>query len=388
MKKRIVFLLCIIAFVSSCSKDERPKLKESNSIEKRVLNPEETIMKNKLALTAQLVRDVIREKPGVVKEVSGLIKLKMYKDDFIYFKDLFNPEENSKIKGLNVSQTLFEKTFDEILSRKSNPDFNFNIKEFLVANAITLYCPYPVEDYPTISQLPSCTSDPIDNEYENTGYQLEDDGSFRMVVVDEEYSENYPVWIVIQEEPETELSTPTPTLSNNVHQMRVGYVKCTKQYDGIFGGGSEFRFCILGGTITLNTASSFSALQSCDLTRCQIRNGKWVNFQYELDDDWYVSNDGTTDEGARQFGLIEFDKYKKEYTLSFEPKVKIDKIEVSAFKVELTLQSNEGWIKLDNYQSRDNFIKFNKTDMGHGLQGGYRVYVAGDVYWTLPVIQY
>lgn len=388
MKKRIVYLLCILAFVSSCSKDERPKLRESNSIEKRVLTPEETIMKSKLAMTAQMVRDVIREEPRVIKEVSGLIKLKMYNDDFIYFKDLFNPEENSSIKGLNESQTLFEKTFDEILSRKSNPDVNFNIKEFLIANAITLYCPYPVEDYSEITQLPSCTSDPIDNEYENIGYQLEDDGSYTEVVVDEEYSEDYPVWIVIQEDSEIAVSTPIVTSSNPVHQMRVGYVKCTKQYDGIFGGGSEFKFCILGGAITLNTAASFSALQSCNLTRYQIRKGKWVNFQYELDDDWYVSADGTTDEGARQFGLIEFDKNKKEYTLSFEPKVKIDKIEVSAFKVELTLQSNEGWIKLDNYQSRDNFIKFNNTDMGYGLQDGYRVYVAGDVYWTLPVIPY
>ncbi len=41
-----------------------------------------------------------------------------------------------------------------------------------------------------------------------------------------------------------------------------------------------------------------------------IRNDKWVNFQYELDDDWYVSTDGSTDEGSRQFGLIEYDKNK------------------------------------------------------------------------------
>ncbi|NMB52522.1 MAG: hypothetical protein GX999_09360, partial [Bacteroidales bacterium] len=96
----------------------------------------------------------------------------------------------------------------------------------------------------------------------------------------------------------------------------------------------------------------------------------------------------TTDEGSRQFGLIEFDKNKTVFTLSFEPKVKIDKIEVSAGKVELKVESQEGWIKLDNYLSRDNFIRLNKTDTGNGLQDGYRVFAAGGVRWTLPVIEY
>ncbi len=240
--------------------------------------------------------------------------------------------------------------------------------------------------------MPTLTSDPIDNDIENLGYQLEDDGSYSEVIVDEEYSEEYPVWIVMEDDTESDISIqipePTTTTSGTIHQLRVGQVRSTKQYDGFFSGGSEFKFCLLGGTITLTNATSFVGLQTCFLTRTQIRRGSWVNFQYELDDDWFVSDDGSSDEGGRQFGLIEYDKNKMEYTLSFEPKVKIDIIEVSAGKVALTLVSEEGWIKLDNYLSRSTFIQFNKTDMGHGLQDGYRVYAAGEVYWTLPLIEY
>jgi hypothetical protein len=384
MKKQFLFMACIIALVSSCSKDQVPVLK--SPVIKKELTPDEKVLKDKLALTAQVVRDVIISSPDVVKEVDGFISMKMHKDDFVYFSELFSPE-NSVYKGTNVTETKFAKAFDELVSSKSDYKEVGNLKEFLVSNNVAVYCPYPEEDYPSGTETIAITSDPVDNEEENIGYQIEDDGTYSEMTVDEEYTDTTPVWIITQEE-EMTISTPIVSSNGPVHQMRVGWVKSTTQYDGLFGGGSEFKFCLLGGTITMNSATSFVGLQTCNLTRYNIKHHKWVNFQYELDDDWFVSDDGTTDEGSRQFGLIEFDKYKKEYTLNFEPKVKIGTVEISAGKISLTLQSNEGWIKLDNYLSRDNFIKYNKTDMGQGLQDGYRIFIAGDVYWTLPVIEY
>jgi hypothetical protein len=388
MKSKVVFLMCIIALVSSCSKDEIPANKTDDSIVRRTLTADEIVLKEKLSLTAQVVRDLILEMPEVVKEVGNLIDRKMYRDDFIYFNDLFNPEENLKLKSSGPGQTLFEKTFDELIVKKSYTAATSELKVFLVENDIALYYPYPVEDYSYENQLPSCTSDPIDNEYENIGYQLEDDGTYSEVIVDEEYSEEYPVWIIMEEEGEIALPTPVPEVTSGVHQLRVGHVMSNKQYDGIFGGGSEFKFCLLGGTITLNSATTFTSLQTCNLSRRQIRKENWVNFQYELDDDWFVSEDGTTDEGSRQFGLIEYDKNKTEFTLSFEPKLKIDKLEVSAGKAELKVVSSEGWIKLDLFKSRENFMKYNNFDMGTGIRDGYRIFCAGGVYWTLPLIKY
>jgi hypothetical protein len=390
MKKVLVFLLGAIVLISSCSKEENPESKKTDSVVKRMLTPEEVMLKKNLEAASQVVRDVVLKSPEVVKEVSDLINRKMYKDDYIPFKDLFEPQENVNLKSAGVQSTLFEKIFDEVINSKSN--INQGLKGFLVAAEIVLYSPYPIEDYPVDNQLPTLTSDPIDNDIENIGYQLEDDGSYSEVIVDEEYSEEYPVWIVMEDDTESDISIqipePTTTTSGTIHQLRVGQLRSTIQYDGFFNGGSEFKFCLLGGTITLTNATSFVGLQTCFLTRTQIRRGSWVNFQYELDDDWFVSDDGSSDEGGRQFGLIEYDKNKTEFTLSCEPKVKIAGVEVSATKVEVKFASNEGWIKLDNYLSRDTFMQFNKTDMGHGLQDGYRVYVAGEVYWTLPLIEY
>ena len=385
MKKQFLFVACIFALVSSCSKDQNPVLK--SPVIKKELTPDEKVLKEKLALTAQVVRDVIISSPEVIKEVDGFINQKMHKDDFVYFKELFSPE-NSVYKGMNVTETKFARVFDDLLSSKSDYKEAGNLKEFLVSYNVAVYCPYPAEDYPAGTGALALTSDPVDNEQENLGYAVADDGTYSNVTVDEEYTETEPVWIVIIEEDEIGSIIPTETSSATIHQMRVGWVKCTQQYDGLFGGASEFKFCLLGGDITMTGATSFYGLQTCRLPRSDIRHGHWVNFQYELDDDWYVSIDGSTDEGSRQFGLIEFDKNKTEYSLSFEPKVKIGTVEVSAGKISLTLQSNEGWIKLDNYLSRDNFIKFNKTDMGQGLQDGYRIYTAGNVYWTLPIIEY
>jgi len=387
MKKLTVILMCLVALFASCTKDVIPDVEKTDQVIRRLLTPEETLMKEKLAVTAQVVRDVVLRQPAVVEEVGDMIDMKLYRDDYIYFRDLFGAQNRNK--AIVHGAALFEKTFDEVIESKSG-DINFpDIKEYLVTNNITLYCPYPVEDYPADNQLPSCTSDPLDNEVINTGYQLDVNGSYSVVDITEEYSEDYPVWIVMPEEEENDPLMIIPSNSaHTAHQMRVGYVSSKIHYDGFFSGGSEFKFCLLGGTITPTSATTFTGLQTCFLTRANIRKNKWVNFQYELDDDWYISDDGTTDEGSRQFGLIEFDKNKTVFTLSFEPKVKIDKIEVSAGKVEVKIESQEGWIKLDNYLSRDNFIRLNKTDMGNGLQDGYRVFAAGGVRWTLPVIEY
>jgi hypothetical protein len=279
MKKLTVVLMCLVALFASCKKDVIPDVEKTDQVIRRVLTPEETLMKEKLAVAAQVVRDVVLRQPAVVEEVSDLIDLKLYRDDYIYFRDLFGAENRNK--AIIHGAALFERTFDQVVESKSG-DIKFpDIKKYLVENNITLYCPYPVEDYPADNQLPSCTSDPLDNEIINSGYQLEDDGSYSVVDITEEYSESYPVWIVMPGDMDSDTEIPDP-VTPKIHQLRVGHVKCSKQYDGLFSGGSEFKFCLLGGTITLTSASSFMALQSCDLTRAQIRRDSWVNFQYEL----------------------------------------------------------------------------------------------------------
>ncbi|HEY5125077.1 MAG TPA: hypothetical protein VIK14_15195, partial [Ignavibacteria bacterium] len=333
-----------------------------------------------------VVRDVIISSPEVIKEVDGFINQKMHKDDFVYFKELFSPE-NSVYKGMNVTETKFARVFDDLLSSKSDYKEAGNLKEFLVSYNVAVYCPYPAEDYPAGTGALALTSDPVDNEQENLGYEVLDDGTYDEVTVDEEYTQSTPVWIISQEE---ESSSPVPVTSSSesIYQLRIGWVKATEQYDWLFAGGSEFKFCIIGGDITMTGATSFSSIQTCRITRSQIRHKEWVNFQYELDDDWYVSSDGATDEGARQFGLIEYDPWLTTFTLAFEPKVKIKTLEISVLKLELKITSSDDWIKTDKFLSRENFIKYNKVDMGNGLQDGYRVFAAGSVYWTLPLLEY
>ncbi len=196
MKKLMIFLMCITALVASCSKDENPAIRNTDRIVRRTLTPEEILLKEKLASTARIMRDVILRQPKVVKEVSDLISFKEYRDDFVYFKDLFSTGQ----KGSGPEPTLFEKTFDEIMEGKSDIEPFLGLKEYLIGNDITLYCPYPVEDYPADYQMPSCTSDPIDNDVLNMGYQIEEDGSYSEVDITEEYSETYPVWIVMPDE--------------------------------------------------------------------------------------------------------------------------------------------------------------------------------------------
>ena len=90
------------------------------------------------------------------------------------------------------------------------------------------------------------------------------------------------------------------------------------------------------------------------------------------------------------------ENYRKAFdNFDFNKVAKYDKKKINSLmkdagiiRNKLKIESAEGWIKLDNFLSRDTFERFNKVDMGNGIQDAFRIYTAGCVSWTLPLIEY
>lgn len=348
---------------------------------------------NSIALT---VVDIADSKE-IFKEIHSAVNISLSTglDEQYRFKDILYPSE-SKIPSLKSSKTsdFGTKFKNSIQKNRLKSSSSTDIETFILSEDVQIYWPYS-EEWDGVTE-PVISFDPITDTDENIGFKkvLQADGSIRIdtVIVNDDYAFENPVWIINfceSEESEIESSVKSAQLksSSSIHQMSVGWVKSKKHYDNIFNGGDEYKFCIIGGKITsMNTAESFEGIQTVNISRKDIRKKNWKKFYYELDDDWKV---GTEDkEMGRKFGLIEFDKNKTTRELKFEPKVTIDKVTISLGSYTIKTESSEGWIKTDNYEDRDQMIRYQKTDMGQGLQDGYRVYGAGDVYWTLPLREF
>lgn len=386
--------LCALILFGSCSKDDASEVVGKES----ALTAEQAVQKENLKHIALAVASVSGDKT-VFNEVQAAVRasLNIGLDEQYRFKDALNPSQ-SKITALRSSAVgEFGKKMMDALKNSGlrSSSTGEDMETFLISEDVQIYWPYS-EDWDGVTE-PVVTFDPIAEVDENIGFKrvLQEDGTFRIdtVVVNEAYACKNPVWVVNFCEndeadiEQAELKAARLKNTATVHQVSVGWVKSTKHYDGFFHGGDEYKFCFIGGNIlSMNTAESFSTIQTINLSRSDINNERWKCFYYELDDDWNV--DANNSEMGRKFGLIEFDNDQSTRELKFEPKVTINKITVSLGSYTIKTESNEGWIKTDTYLDRDQMIRCQTIDMGLGLKDGFRIYGAGNVYWTLPIREF
>jgi hypothetical protein len=398
MRNFKLFLFVISVFVllfitNACSEEDISGFEDKSNVGLTTEQIQQKENLNSIALTVVNIAD----SKEIFNEIHSAVSISLNTglDEQYRFKDILYPTE-SKIPSLKSSAINFGTKFKDAIRKdklkSSSPE---NIEAFIISEDVQIYWPYS-EEWDGFTE-PVITFDPIVDIDENIGFKriVQPDGSIGIdtVIVTDDYAFHNPVWIINfceSDEAEIENAVKSAQLksSSSVHQLSVGWVKNNKHhYDNIFQGGDEYKFCIIGGKITsMSTAETFEAIQTVNLSRRAIRKKNWKRFYYELDDDWKV--DLEDKELGRKFGLIEFDKNKTTRELKFEPKVTIDNVTVSVGSYTIKTESSEGWIKTDIYEDRDKMIKYQESDMGNGLKYGYRVYGAGDVYWTLPIREF
>ena len=196
------------------------------------------------------------------------------------------------LKGQLKEKTVFATVFDEISNLKSqNLD---NLKGYLVKNNLAIYIPYPLSDYPEDNRIPTITFHPLLNDSVNIGFEPLIEGlnivGYNDVTVSEEYTIDQPVYIVVpinflDDSYGNELlignvsddaflkSAKTSASTVSVDEVRIGWVYLSKQYDGLFSGGSELRF--VHGSIEVSASGQIGGKTQfvpCDISRETIRN--------------------------------------------------------------------------------------------------------------------
>lgn len=166
--------------------------------------------------------------------------------------------------------------------------------------------------------------------------------------------------------------------------MQIGYGKLTEQKDGLFAGGSEIYWHGANAVLT-SPSDTQPTLQPIKIkysfSRSDIRNTRWKTIFSLFDQDW------STYEVSRELMVIEGDGDPKIKKFGIEVEVaKVGSIgfEIENFEVDNNMDSRKETL-FHNWLERDIFFVDNNNNDGHGLKGGYKIWHADHLYWTMPV---
>jgi|GEM_PF-3581666 len=250
----LIFLLLL--YFSCTNEDFERSINEQLSFDEQELL---TKMKDASMVIAQFA-----DRKDVQDELDQMIKMKMYNDDYVFFRDLFSPNVNEKLKSANIEQTAFKKAFDQAISNNGLKSEKIDdLENYLVSNNLVLYIPYPVEMYPDNKRIPTVAYHPLLNDSLGEGFQFlssakpNSDLNFKRVQVNDAYALKNLCFLIVPAEKlgfESDnlqfKSVSSPTAGQH-YEIRVGKAACFKQYDDIFSGGSEIFFANVTGDLNL-----------------------------------------------------------------------------------------------------------------------------------------
>lgn len=404
-------MFLLVAF-TACQKEE-----QTNQID---FQPQMPVAKTHEAKVMQQTTDVIvsmlAENPKLFSTIDESIKSDAaeYMEDRILFADLF---KNPQFAKSNVSQTKpisfasefrkhatnniqYAPTNDKTQATTLDADA---LIQYLVDNNISVYCPFPLEDYEEDNRIPAIAAN-IGEEYEELpGIQFHTDGTYDSVMVSQAYADLHPVWLINHEEdyifePQNIRNTankqnrviefnPTipiaPITPNKHYEVKISSIYLTEYWGPIGEGDIDLRLCFCSSNPTYSTVEecflgSFDRIISVQIPRSYV---KYAKLKY--DKGWFaldcsIENDWTIEELQKYFAAYDYDpKYGVEQEQTYNTNYKLsagdaDKIggeagESYGAKIKITYKSKDDLIALDNW---DRCYIFDK------------VLKSGDATWT------
>lgn len=395
--KRTIFYALIASLslcLFACSNTDEPMTTQSTSVgsDNIVYDDSKAIadLMTSIPLTEEIVNEVFS---AVTNGIENGI------EESYYFADVLSESAKSATRSTNSESKLGTEIRRILNTTRSNSSIDNDILEL---GDYQIYWPYS-EDWDGKTK-PVITFVPEDNsQLWNYGFKQTDNG-IETIIVDEEYMENNPVWIINKADipydelpnfnnnefskggiyycPEKALTSAQNTTSGNetraagtpVYTVYLGKFMSDKNYDSVWNGGSEFA--IQMGAIENMVITSQEQLKSVDpsvtyirITRSRkdIKNKRWKESNSVLSSDWHQN------ENNAGFCIYEEDQGGTKYwEMSLSTKIKGIDI---PFTLKMPYGSGDDLIYKVVY-SRNFMFSTNNSDG--------TIHSAGGVYWTMP----
>lgn len=345
-----------------------------------------------------------------------------------------NKEFTNYAANQNISLNAFAANFWNEANRKNDqpfkvflealkPSINFRSMAEDDGDQVTVYFPYseafeqtqnldesPKDHFPDtedresgdmpITTLVTATADADEGIGYKPYYDIYGQMQYREVIVNDDYAYENPTHIIglngvePYDYPDNrplgtaflpEGPIDIPDLTREVKQVYVGDVRCITNYDPFIsvtgnGGGSEIRFTRADGFLKVMDGQ----IQVADvyvtpdkpIVRGDIRRKRWVDFSYEWDGDWELSN------LQQNLGIFEEDNRN---TISFTgtlsttatvsvpiPPATIGTTAQRTLGFTINFKSDDALIRQSNY-NRDVFFSLNRTNLEGETYNGWPV---------------
>lgn len=297
--KNLIYALAICFLVAGCEKYDSGQVNKG-SVSKRLLSGTETILKENLEQSAEIMSEIIQN-GAVMDELSVL-----YREDrgfyILNFSDLFDESKSISSSFRN----LREKFLSNCVSSESKGSWQ-DLAGFLAKNGCYIYCPYPSNFYPKGTFSMTVAAHPIDNEFEGKGFRFEG-RKIKEVTVNEEYADTYPVILIMppdEKEADSQGMTPdksTVTKADPVYEVKVGKVRCADYCGGIFEGDLELRitrgypeYNLSTGLVTGTFSTAIPIKYPREYAKSAVKNwtiycsGGWYSVFIPWDTNWKTS---------------------------------------------------------------------------------------------------
>ena len=271
---RITLLSAMFSLLfNSCQKGADSLDNDVKSSKKEIvykeLTQDEIKLRSKLERRAMITLEVMKDKniqQLYVDAISKITKANYRNEEAIPFSELFNkngvfPELSNKFSKRFLEVYYSHEYYNSANFPKPDNTFNGNndLKtrggdDFLnFSDGSQVYFPYS-ELFSGNSYSPTVSSAPINNVHQNGGV-IYNNGSYKSVTVNDDYAEGLPTYLVnvgdrggsgrpFSLSPDFGgWSTEDPVVCNTTGTaVTTGFFTATDHFDGLFEGGSEFRF--------------------------------------------------------------------------------------------------------------------------------------------------
>jgi hypothetical protein len=294
-KKMLLLGVAATAFATACQENtvDPVNQEEEFQVQPEVYTAYDYERGDNYEQTAMVLLQMVQEKPDLVRNITRLVKEDQTSSAKVHFADLLEPEKSTLSNYRVYDVQSFSTAFSQIFSNAAYPGAkkfstgnartsSAALEEFLKKDGGTIYMPY-TEDLDE-NELPTITFASVENSGDRVkGYRIvankagarTNEFTLEEVMVDDDYSAEHQTWVIQPDDQQTYVMDPilddpiyggggggtgggdsgsgdggstgcTDPEKIEVLQVKVGYVKATKQYDPYIGlynaGDSEFIF--------------------------------------------------------------------------------------------------------------------------------------------------
>lgn len=213
MKKILLWSIAMTCIFTACESIELDQNQQNQIAEKSLQTQsiEQTISKQ----ASEILIKLLSNNPEYFQYLNeSIVQEKDYLEDRVLFSDLFSNSKYTTKSAISrtIAKNNFMKDFKlyadkpniytrsknntDTLEQTTNVDSLINLLSY---HNISIYCPFPLEDYSVDNRIPAICWIETENLDSLPGVQFHSDGTFNEVIVSQKYADNHPVWIIRKE---------------------------------------------------------------------------------------------------------------------------------------------------------------------------------------------